>query len=239
MEFIVRNAWLLLMATSLLMGCGSKRTSSTTPTQRSGDVVATSSKKPQTATKKSEKVETKAAKKAEKASEKSEKASEKNAAQVTKKSDKASEKHTAKADKAEAKVEKTEKKAEAKIEKTETKAEAKVDKTEAKAENKSEKASMKSAQPAPPAGHSARTLSDIPPGHYPPQGQCRLWFAGRAPGQQPKATECNKIGKVPAGAFVLFNNKAWDADYDWKAQEKREWGSVPGPVLEAMRGVDR
>lgn len=32
---------------------------------------------------------------------------------------------------------------------------------------------------------------DIPPGHRPPPGMCRLWIDGLAPGLQPKPTDCD------------------------------------------------
>jgi hypothetical protein len=240
MELIVRNAWLLLAATSLLMGCGSKTVSSTTPTQRSGDVAASPSK-PQTVTTKSEKAETKAAKKSEKASEKSEKASEKKAEKLSHKSDKASEKSSKDVARTNAKTEKEVAKANAKSEKEAAKPSDKPVNAQMapKAEQKDDQPTEKKSEKPHAAAHSPRQLTGVPPGHYPPSGQCRLWYSDRAPGQQPKATECHKIGKVPAGAFILFNNKGWDADYNWAAQEKREWGSVPGPVLEAMRGARR
>ena len=45
----------------------------------------------------------------------------------------------------------------------------------------------------------------VPPGHYPPPGQCRLWYPGRPPGQQPKAGNCVSITRVaPAGSMVLY-----------------------------------
>jgi len=57
----------------------------------------------------------------------------------------------------------------------------------------------------------------VPPGQYPPAGQCRIWIYDQPPGQQPRAAACNALGTIPAGAFVLFNGEAWDFDYDWVA----------------------
>src|SRR5688500_14115893 len=37
-----------------------------------------------------------------------------------------------------------------------------------------------------------RTLR-IPPGHYPPRGACRVWYEGRPPGRQPRATRCENL----------------------------------------------
>lgn len=63
-------------------------------------------------------------------------------------------------------------------------------------------------------GRGPRTTM-IPPGQYPPAGQCRLWIVGTPPGQQAHPAACDALGTIPTGAFVLFNNKAWDMDYDW------------------------
>lgn len=73
----------------------------------------------------------------------------------------------------------------------------------------------------------------VPPGHYPPRGACRVWYAGRPPGHQPRATSCERLyGRVPYGAFILYNGNAWDADYDWYAYERRYRGSVPRVIVQ-------
>ena len=67
----------------------------------------------------------------------------------------------------------------------------------------------------------ARGLTGVPKGHYPPPGECRLWFEGRPPGKQPAPTKCSSLaGRVPAGAFVLYNGKAYDMDYDWRRDKQ-------------------
>lgn len=44
----------------------------------------------------------------------------------------------------------------------------------------------------------------IPRGHWPPPGQCRIWFADRPPGQQPPPGSCKKLRKrVPPGAVLM------------------------------------
>lgn len=55
----------------------------------------------------------------------------------------------------------------------------------------------------------------VPPGQYPPQGQCRVWIMDLPPGQQAAPAACNALGAIPAGAFILFRGDAWDFDYDW------------------------
>lgn len=42
---------------------------------------------------------------------------------------------------------------------------------------------------------------DIPPGHYPPPGSCRVWFPDRPPGHQPPPSSCNV--RVPRGAVLI------------------------------------
>ncbi len=80
-----------------------------------------------------------------------------------------------------------------------------------------------------------RKLEGVPPGHYPPPGECRLWHNGRPPGHQPPPAPCGSlIGHVPAGAFVLYNDAAWDSKYDWRGHERADRGSVPAIILRLM-----
>ena len=44
------------------------------------------------------------------------------------------------------------------------------------------------------------TRLHIPPGHYPPPGECRLWYPDRPPGHQPPPGKCSP---VPHGAWVI------------------------------------
>lgn len=92
-------------------------------------------------------------------------------------------------------------------------------------------------------GHETRApraLGHVPPGHYPPPGSCRLWFPGRPPGHQPPPTRCGAlVGRVPHGAFVLYNDRAWDADYDWRRYEQSHPGTVPQIILEVLAAVVR
>ena len=77
-----------------------------------------------------------------------------------------------------------------------------------------------------------RTLF-VPPGQYPPAGQCRVWIHDRPPGQQARPAACNALGNIPEGAFVLFNGEAWDIDYDWVAESRS--GSVPPEIVALTR----
>ena len=50
-----------------------------------------------------------------------------------------------------------------------------------------------------------RSRLRVPPGHYPRVGECRLWFPGRPPGQQPKSQGCRGIQRIaPAGSWILY-----------------------------------
>lgn len=87
--------------------------------------------------------------------------------------------------------------------------------------------------------YGARTLG-VPKGHYPPPGECRIWHPGRPPGQQPPPARCDRlVGRVPYGAFILYNDKEWDTRYDWREHERRRRGSVPRVILDLMASLAR
>ncbi|MDR7285028.1 selenocysteine-specific translation elongation factor [Pseudomonas corrugata] len=45
---------------------------------------------------------------------------------------------------------------------------------------------------------------EIPRGHWPPPGKCRIWFPDRPPGHQPAPGKCKKLrDRVPSGAFLV------------------------------------
>ncbi|WP_150764142.1 tetratricopeptide repeat protein [Pseudomonas fluorescens] len=45
---------------------------------------------------------------------------------------------------------------------------------------------------------------EIPRGHLPPPGKCRIWFPDRPPGHQPKPGKCKKLRhRVPSGAYLV------------------------------------
>lgn len=62
--------------------------------------------------------------------------------------------------------------------------------------------------PNKPAALPAANL-EVPRGHLPPPGTCRLWFPGRPPGQQPSPSSCSRAldGATP-GAWVLHRISA-------------------------------
>lgn len=58
-----------------------------------------------------------------------------------------------------------------------------------------------------------RGPDDVPPGHRPPPGMCRIWIDGVPPGQQPEPTDCaTAVRERPAGARVIFGSRPSDDD---------------------------
>jgi hypothetical protein len=48
------------------------------------------------------------------------------------------------------------------------------------------------------------TRLNIPKGHYPPPGECRIWHPGRPPGHQPPPMSCDRAkARVPPGAWII------------------------------------
>jgi hypothetical protein len=70
-----------------------------------------------------------------------------------------------------------------------------------------------------------RGPDQVPPGHRPPPGMCRIWIDGVPPGQQPEPTDCaTAVRERPAGARVIFGDRRSDED-DVRGQrgtERRE-----------------
>ena len=51
--------------------------------------------------------------------------------------------------------------------------------------------------------HGYSRLS-IPRGHYPPPGECRIWYPDRPPGHQPPPGNCRQLSsRVPPGAWLI------------------------------------
>lgn len=49
-----------------------------------------------------------------------------------------------------------------------------------------------------------RTRHNIPAGHLPPPGKCRIWHPGRPAGHQPAPGNCRALRhRVPAGAWLV------------------------------------
>jgi hypothetical protein len=60
------------------------------------------------------------------------------------------------------------------------------------------------AEPAPGGHGQPGQPVHIPPGHYPPPGQCRVWYPDRPPGHQPPPGPCEVLQyQVPPGAVLV------------------------------------
>ena len=47
--------------------------------------------------------------------------------------------------------------------------------------------------------------ANIPPGHLPPPGECRIWYPDRPPGHQPPPGDCRALNRrVPPGAELIY-----------------------------------
>jgi hypothetical protein len=58
--------------------------------------------------------------------------------------------------------------------------------------------------PSPARGTGAASLN-VPPGHLPPVGECRVWVPGAPPGRQARARSCAGIAATaPAGSWILY-----------------------------------
>ena len=53
-------------------------------------------------------------------------------------------------------------------------------------------------------GYYESRLPEIPPGHMPPPGQCRIWIPGKPPGHQSPPGDCWALkNQLPPGAWLI------------------------------------
>jgi hypothetical protein len=79
----------------------------------------------------------------------------------------------------------------------------------------------------------------VPPGHLPSPGQCRVWFPGRPPGQQPRAGACDRVQReAPAGSWVLYRPASDSKVVHSRVIDSRRPGVVVSVrVYDATRGT--
>jgi hypothetical protein len=59
-------------------------------------------------------------------------------------------------------------------------------------------------EPAPRRSPSTAATMDIPPGHLPSPGMCRVWVPGKPAGHQERARSCSNIERyAPAGSWIV------------------------------------
>ena len=81
-----------------------------------------------------------------------------------------------------------------------------------------------------------RELAGVPRGQYPPPGECRVWYPNRPAGQQPPPTSCDRLvgARLEPGAFILHGDQAYDAEYNWREEERRRPGTVGRDILDVL-----
>ena len=75
-----------------------------------------------------------------------------------------------------------------------------------------------------PAGAQGRGRGqdDVPPGHRPPAGMCRIWLDGVPAGQQPAPTDCvSALRNRPSNGRVIFGDEPKDKGTKWKKKDDR------------------
>ncbi len=79
----------------------------------------------------------------------------------------------------------------------------------------------------PAQGRGARS-GDIPPGHRPPPGLCRIWIDGVPPGRQPAPTRCSDaVRHRPVNGRVIYgddsrHSERWENDGRWDRDDDRD-----------------
>ncbi len=63
-----------------------------------------------------------------------------------------------------------------------------------------------------PGNYRSYHVLNIPPGHLPPPGRCRVWIPNNPPGQQKPPTSCSQaLRDAPPGSWIITrmdNNNA-------------------------------
>jgi hypothetical protein len=76
----------------------------------------------------------------------------------------------------------------------------------------------------------------VPPGHYPQAGYYRIWYPGRPPGHQPTPVRNGYPVNAPLtdGAFILYGDRAYDTQYDWRKEEQQKPKTVPQQIIDIL-----
>lgn len=85
-------------------------------------------------------------------------------------------------------------------------------------------------RPGPgPRSHPSYRALNIPPGHLPPPGQCRIWYPGKPPGHQPPPVSCESaLRTAGANSWILYRDSG-----DPKVLEVKE-KKANGPKVEII-----
>jgi hypothetical protein len=86
---------------------------------------------------------------------------------------------------------------------------------------------------------------EVPPGHLPPPGQCRVWYDGEPPGHQPLPMDCANAETVAAltGGRVIYGeepkNGPDEAEPEDNRQARPEDDRRDRPPTDAFNRLDR
>ena len=68
---------------------------------------------------------------------------------------------------------------------------------------------------------------DIPSGHYPGPGECRVWYPDRPAGQQPPPRKCEEVeGQVPPGAWLIHHSRDTEKHVQVLVYDDRRPGQI-------------
>ncbi|MHC4704417.1 MAG: hypothetical protein ACYTFQ_28025 [Planctomycetota bacterium] len=68
---------------------------------------------------------------------------------------------------------------------------------------------------------------EVPPGHLPLPGSCRIWFPGTPPGQQPPPGDCEALERnIPQGAWLLYRRADDPRHVDVSVYDDRRPGVI-------------
>lgn len=99
--------------------------------------------------------------------------------------------------------------------------------------------------------------ANVPPGHYPPPGECRLWYPNRPPGHQPPPEPCGALRyRDLGGAYILYGDEAYPSDrgrdydrrQDYERRRDRDYdrrrsdedaGGVPEIIIDILESANR
>ena len=72
--------------------------------------------------------------------------------------------------------------------------------------------------PVPAEADHGTLAAQIPPGHFPPPGECRIWFPDRPAGHQPPPGPCGTLKyNVPPGARLIYGERGHGGG-QWSAE---------------------
>ncbi len=98
-------------------------------------------------------------------------------------------------------------------------------------------ASSPSPEPAPRRNARTAESLNIPPGHLPPPGQCRVWMPDEPPGHQDRPRSCSNIERnAPAGSWIVERSGRDRSYVHVRVVDERRAGVVVRTRVYQLRG---